>query len=126
MSEKKKSKVRRVRVPAEEIQICTVACGPGPSAMFPFSYFMEFILRNGRVFRAGEDGGRLAANIDQAWRGRTKDDEGEYFDLEQRPQGQWQALTSAMKDTVVACPVPTQDILPYYDAIKDAEEVEVE
>ena len=125
MSEEK-NKVRRIFVPASTM-IPAMLGGVGPKAEFPYSYFVEFLL-NSPVFNASPTAARLAVNVDQAYRNRQKNEEGrEYFDLEQKPQPQYQAFKQAVENPgEKGYPVAGRYLLDYMDSVLNAEEVEVE
>jgi len=123
----KKIKLRRIRVPSEEIRIPMIAGRPdGPKQIYPFGFFMEWLLNIAPMLNKSQQGGRWASNIDHAYRERKSDGEGEYFDLEQAPQPQWPALAQGAKDPGQIYPIPSRYLGPYLDAITEAEEVESE
>jgi len=119
--EKKKEKVRRVNIP-EDISINMLAGGQGPKQKFPYAYFIEFLLNAGKTLNGSSQGARMAVHIDDAFRAAELG----YFDLEQKPQPQWQALKEAAENPGQAYPVPGRYLISYIDSIVDAEEVEVE
>ena len=135
MSEEKKAEkkmVRRVYIP-EDVSIAVMAGDQGPRQVFPYAYWMEFLLNVGEMFNNNAQGGRMAVHIDLAYRDLKKDEEKgqEYFDLEQKPQPQWQALKHAAelpggKQNPKQYPIPGRYLVTYIDSITEAEEVEVE
>jgi len=127
MSEKKQ-KVRRVFIPAKEAEIPLLAGREdGPRQKYPYAYFIEWALNTGKALNSNAQGARMQVHIDTAFRSPRENGEGKYFDLEQKPQPQWQALKEAVENPgEKGYPIPGRYLLDYIDSIAEAEEVELE
>jgi len=129
MSEEKKTqKVRRIFIPETEVAVPVIAGQPdGPRQQYPYSFWIEFLLNVGPSLNSSNAGRRWSTSIDQKFHDlQTAEDGRKYFDLEQKPQQQWQSLKEAAEKPGVKYPVPSRYLGEYIDSIVEAEEEEVE
>ena len=132
MSEEKKQKIRRVRIPGEVASMPLIAGQPdGPTQEYPYDFWMEWLLNTGFLFNSSNQGRRWATEIAISYGNKKSDEEGEYFDVEQKPPKQmWTALKHAAEhpggeQQPVKYPIPGRYLGEYIDSIVDAEEVEI-